>query len=285
MRIIVLGGMGYLGSKVVRRLIGDGHEVLCVKRSSTSTINLQDILNKIYICDVEQVKEILEWSEPFDCFLNLACLYPRKATFDTQIFESNFYAPLSLFLHCMEQNVRKIVTIGTGLPEDLNAYTISKAKLAEVMKWYGEQFRHKNRPLQICNVLLENFYGEDEPIDRFIPGMVWKLKKGEKVFLTEGSQIRDFVYVADVVEDIVSIINRKDMPEYLDLPLGTGVGVSIKELAQYLKEILNSQSELCFGAIEKRYNEPDSVADLEAMQKFMLSEKIHWKDGMKKFLE
>ena len=107
---------------------------------------------------------------------------------------------------------------------------------------------------------------------------------GETILLTAGTQIRDFVYVEDVLDNLMALVSRQDLPEYLDLPLGSGEGVSIRELVTYLKEMLHSDSQLCFGAVPSRMNEPDSVADRETMQRFGVSIRYGWKEGMKKFL-
>ena len=180
--------------------------------------------------------------------------------------------------------VRRFITIGTGLPDDLNVYALSKAKFADVLKWYASCCALQGNPISVCNVELENFYGEDEPTDRFLPGTVAKLKRNETILLTAGTQIRDFVYVEDVLDNLMALVSRQDLPEYLDLPLGSGEGVSIWELVTYLKEMLHSDSQLCFGAVPSRMNEPDSVADRETMQRFGVSIRYGWKEGMKKFL-
>ena len=185
------------------------------------------------------------------------------------------------------KNPRKLVlgfTIGTGLPDTLNAYAMSKAKFAQVLSWYADQCRQKGTPITVCNVELENFYGEDEPTDRFLPGTVAKLKRNEKILLTAGTQVRDFVYVEDVLTNLMAVMDSENLPEYLDLPLGSGEGVSIRDLITYLKELVKSDSELCFGAVPSRMNEPDSVADRQKMEQYGLTVRYGWKDGMKTFL-
>lgn len=283
MKCVVFGATGYLGGKLVHRLVAAGHAVACVVRSTSSLARLEDIRDRILLCEQDNLPQVLA-AESWDCLINLACRYPRNSKTDMDMFEANFYQPLGIFTACLQCGVRRFITIGTGLPDDLNVYALSKAKFADVLKWYASCCALQGNPISVCNVELENFYGEDEPTDRFLPGTVAKLKRNETILLTAGTQIRDFVYVEDVLDNLMALVSRQDLPEYLDLPLGSGEGVSIWELVTYLKEMLHSDSQLCFGAVPSRMNEPDSVADRETMQRFGVSIRYGWKEGMKKFL-
>lgn len=284
MRCIVFGATGYLGSKLVKTLIDRGDEVLCVIRKNSNLSRLEAVKDRLRFCTVEELQTRLPEESAYDCMINLACRYPRNSGSDADMFEANFYQPLRVVIPCLTSGVKKFVTIGTGLPDTLNAYAMSKAKFAEVLKWYSEQYGQKGTPITVCNVELENFYGEDEPTDRFLPGTVAKLKRNEKILLTAGTQVRDFVYVDDVLCNLIKVLDDKNLPDYLNLPLGSGEGVSIRELITYLKELMQSDSELCFGAVPSRMNEPDSVANKEIMEQYGLTVRYDWKEGMKKFL-
>ena len=112
-----------------------------------------------------------------------------------------------------------------------------------------------------------------------------KLERNEPIRLTHGEQKRDFIYVDDVLDAIELIANHKELPNYLDVPLGSGEAPSIKELISYLKRIAGSSSELLWGAIPLRPNEPSICADLSIYH--LLGGKItyDWKSGMRHMLE
>lgn len=283
MNCVVFGATGYLGSKVVHRLAAAGDTVLCVVRKTSSLERLEAVREQVSFCHMEDLPAALA-AKSYDCLVNLACRYPRNSKSDMDMFEANFYQPLGVFTACYQAGVRKYLTIGTGLPDDLNVYALSKAKFADVLKWYTGRSAALGKPISVCNVELENFYGEDEPTDRFLPGTVAKLKRNEKILLTAGTQVRDFVYVEDVLTNLMAVMDSENLPEYLDLPLGSGEGVSIRDLITYLKELVKSDSELCFGAVPSRMNEPDSVADRQKMEQYGLTVRYGWKDGMKTFL-
>ena len=275
MKIIILGGTGYLGSLMVHSLLKEGHDVLCIIRSESNLNRLSDIAEKITMCKIDDLDKRLN-EQKYDWFLNFACKYSRDAP-DEDVFEANYYNPLKLMIKCMKHDIDNIMTIDTGLVRNLNAYSFSKAMLADTLKWYCDQ----NEKLTVYNIKLENYYGKDEPSDRFLPQTINKLRKNEKILLTDGRQIRDFIYVQDVVDNLKSLLIKEKRIGLYDIPLGTGKGVSIRELITYLKEIIGSESELCFGAIEKRKGEPDSVADADIMTIYDFNIKYDWKQGMK----
>ena len=102
--------------------------------------------------------------------------------------------------------------------------------------------------------------------------------------LTEGKQRRDFIYIDDVVNNLAKILSIPTQGR-VNIPLGTGEGISIREAIIYLKEVTNSDSELVFGAIPSRKVEPDSIADTFLMKKFGLSIRYDWKNGFKHLVE
>lgn len=283
-RVLLTGATGYLGSRLVKALLAKGYSVTALKRENSSLRNLDDVKGEIQLCNIADVKVVLADNTKVDCFINAACKYPRNVESEEAMFEANYLAPLSVFLDCLHYGVKKYFTIGTGLDADFNAYSFSKQKLAETYRWYVQRQHDMGAPIQVCNIQLENYYGENEPKGRFIPGVIDKLKHDEIILLTAGDQKRDFIYIGDVIQAIISLIERPDLPEYLDLPLGTGEGPAVREVVEYLKEITGSKSELCFGAIEKRMHEPDSVADCTKMREYGIKVKYSWRDGMKKIV-
>lgn len=284
MRIIVLGSTGYLGSRLVKQFVSEGHGVLCLKRPTSSLKRLDSVAGYVEFCNIDALENWLQTHDRYDCLVNAACKYPRNVSSDKDIFEANLSTPLHVFLDCISHNVSKSITIGTGLPDNFNAYARSKRALADIMRWYGERQNKLGEKISVCNVELENYYGENEPTDRFIPGTIEKLKRGNDVLLTSGEQLRDFIYVGDAVVGISKLVNSPELPEYVDIPLGTGEGVSIREVIEYLKDIIGSESRLLFGTVEKRIDEPDSIADCSKMREYGIETRYGWKDGLKLIL-
>lgn len=282
MNILVLGGTGYLGSRLINCLITNKHNIICLKRESSNLISLKNNSNLLFWSIKDFDKELGSKKIKIDIMINTACKYMTDEASEQEIIESNLNIPLSIFIKCLEYGIKKFITIGTGLPDEFNLYCFTKRSFANFGKWYSER---ENGTIKFCNIELENFYGINEPKNRFIPNVIYKLKNNEDILLTDGSQKRDFIYIDDVINAILRIIEIEDnLPAYIDLPLGTGIAPSIKEVIEYLAYITNSNSNLMFGAIKKRMNEPNSIADISIMKKYGIKVVYTWQEGLRKLI-
>lgn len=280
MRFMILGGTGYLGNKLIRSLLQDHHEVLCIKRKASDLSSLSTEHARLQFCDAEDIENYLNSKQmEIDWLVNLACVYSKPNVKDELVLEGNLFTPLKIYLLGMETGIRHFMTIGTGLCEDFNIYSKSKTEFARLGAFYC---RRSSQAEQIfLNVLLENFYGKDEPKDRFLHKIVTQMRKGNDVLLTEGKQHRDFIRVEDVIDNLRMLLDSEFLPGYYDIPLGTGEGPTIREVVEYLHKELKSESRLYFGAVPLREYEPDSVANKTIMQKFGIKVKYPWRVGMR----
>lgn len=276
MRVAVLGSSGYLGCRLTRKLAENGFEVFCLKLKEDEAPGLRDIKGKAEIIDLEDYDKV----DHVDCLVNLCCRYQRGGVSDKDVLEANLFTPLRFFLDSLDKGMKRFITIDTSLPENVNLYSMSKKSFSRILYWYAE----KGIEAQIVNVQLENFYGENEPKDRFIPSTILRLKRNEEIRLTAGDQKRDWIYAGDVIDAIYKLIGEEELPAYTDLPLGTGESVAVRTVIEYLKQITGSSSELLFGAIEKREHEPDTCADTKKMKELGIETKYNWQKGLKKLI-
>lgn len=278
MRIFVNGGTGYVGSKVVTRLIENGNYICCVKRNQSDISHLPTE-NICFVKNNEEDIEKLFADERFDWVLNMACSYAQGTVLYNDVLNANIDFPLKILNIAVKHGVYNFLTIGTGLPDNFNMYSFSKKMFAA----FGE-FYHLKHNINFCSLELEMFYGPDEPRNRFIPSCIQKMHSGEAVPLTVGTQKRDIIYIEDVLNAIMFVI-RHGITGYKIIPVGTGEAPTICEIMRYIHELLHSRSELQFGMIPMRAGEPDCVADISILSDMGFKTKYSWKDGLKKMLE
>lgn len=203
MRFLVLGGSGYLGSKIINELSGKKHRIVATKRdkSDVSRVKNEEVL---WIpARAEAIRTAMLY-EPFDWILNMACNYGRSNVLYDDCIAANLQFPLEVLNLAAEFGVQNFLTIGTGLPDQFNMYTMSKKMFAEFGKFYSD--RHQ---INFTSMKLEMFYGADEPRDRFIPSLILKCKNNEMLDVTLGTQHRDIVAVQDVIKAIIFTIETQ----------------------------------------------------------------------------
>lgn len=286
MRIAILGSTGYVGSLLAHRMLADkrfagGLELVCVHRKASNLAPLADIRDKITLLasDYDSLKACFCAGEAFDGVVNASCSYLRGASSE-QVMESNLLFPLRVLNMVAErgqtQPVRtRFVSIGTGLPDTFNLYTYTKKQMNDMGRYLAGL-----GCVQFINVELENYYGPGEPADRFLPRSLKLLAANEPLPLTNGEQHRDFVHIDDVLDALLLALAHPRLPSYFDLPIGSGEAPSIREFITYVAQQLHSASDLRFGAIVARENEPSCRADLSAYTMMGGTVRWPWRQGI-----
>lgn len=275
MNIILVGASGYLGNKLLVDIKNKGDNILCLIRKTTDINKINQYTNLyLYTEDNDFIEKINNFKA--DILIYSACIYEKNNIKYEDILNANFLLPIKLLMEL--KNLKKYIYIGTSLEKYTNIYSLSKYQMSEWGKYYSHI---KN--INFFNILLENFYGENEPKDRFIHYLIAKLKNNEDIDLTDGKQKRDFVYIEDVIEAL-NIIMASNLKGYLDIPIGSGEAISIKELAEYLKKLLNSKSKLNFGAVASRNNEHNGMSDLSILNNIGFKPKYDIKNGLNKII-
>lgn len=277
MKFLVLGGNGYLGSKIINNLTESGHRIVATKRE-TSDISRVSSKNVLWIpAEKEAVKTAMLY-ESFDWILNMVCSYGRSYERYHECITANFQFPLEILNLAVEFEIHNYLTIGTGLPDRLDMYAMTKDTLSEFGKFFAEK-----HDINFLSLKLEMFYGADEPKNRFLPRLIRMCKNNEDLKITVGTQHRDIIAIQDAVDAILFIINTAPKG-YNEIPIGTGEAPSIREIVEFILYAANSKSKVYFGAIPMRENEPDCVADMSRLEAMGFHCKWSWKDGLQKMI-
>lgn len=276
-KVLVVGGTGYLGRHIIRKLSEAGYSVTCTYLEGEKLERISVISDDILFvrCDLKEIQHLLHLYD-FEWIINLAALYEKDTTTVSSIINVNTILGLQLLAVACENHVKNFLTIDTSLPDNFNLYSFTKKRVADFGKFLSER-----EGINFINIKLEMFYGKDEPENRFISMCIKKLKLNEPIPLTNGTQIRDIIHISDVV-NIIFIVLQKKLSGYKDIPVGTGGGVSIREMVEYMRMCINSKSLLQFGKIEKRKDEPDCIADIEKLFEIIGNYRFlyDWKSGL-----
>lgn len=262
MKILVTGGAGFIGSNVVDAYVEAGHQVVVVDNlSSGSRANLNPAA-KLYEVDIrsQDLHAVIERERPEVMNHHAAHIDVRRSVADPLHDASiNIFGSINLIEACRKAGVRKVIYSSTGgaiygepdyVPCDenhpirpLSPYGASKHTVEHYLFMYGANFGLDYTILRYPNVYgpRQDPYGEAGVVAIFTERML----KGEETTINgTGEQERDFIYVGDLVTANLLVLDAGSRREY---NLGWGIGTTINEIAQRLKEITGYEREVAYG--------------------------------------
>ncbi len=282
MNILILGATGYLGYNICESLLTEGNSVSCIVRTKSNITVVKQLIDlgaDIYYKE-NGIKSILS-DNTFDWIINTTCVYKQNEEGYMDMLNANLMFPLEVLNYSSYMGKSRFMTIGTGLPKDFNMYSYTKYSLSE----FGKRLCAENHMLFI-ELRAEMFYGKNEPPNRFLQMCINKMLHNEKLELTDGTQLRDIMRIEDLLQAVQVLLQQQNLQEgYYVYEVGTGQAVSIREIVKYMYARLQSQSEIVFGAIPSRMNEPDCVANITALKEIGFHPQYSWREGLDKLIE
>jgi nucleoside-diphosphate-sugar epimerase len=283
-KILLTGGTGYLGSKILKQLIENGHSVLLLKRSFSNPVRIKEYINKIdsYDSDLIPLERIFR-ENTIDTIVHCATNYGRGETDPLHVIEANLLLPLKLLELGKKYHIKSFINTDTILDKRINYYSLSKKQFKDWLFVYKQDYT-------CINVSLEHFYGPGDDETKFVTYIIHNLLKNvDKIDLTKGEQKRDFIYIDDVVDAFVIIINSLDNfnQDFYEFEIGTNNPLSIKQFVELAKQLTgNKYTLLNFGALPYRENEVmNYYVNTSEISKLGWKCNITIEEGLKKMIE
>jgi GDP-L-fucose synthase len=291
MRVVVTGGGGFLGSRLVERLEREGHDVTVARRSDFDLTSMADA-ERLF---AETGPELV-----FHLAAEVGGIGANRANPGRY-----WYANLMMGAHILEQarahGTGKLVLVGTvcaypkltpvpfreddlwsGYPEETNApYGVAKKAILVGAQAYRDQYG-----LDSIFLLPTNLYGPGDNFDletsHVIPALIRKmLESPERVVLWgDGSPTREYLYVDDCVEGLVLAAERYDGAEPVNL--GTGVETSIRETAELVAEAVGFEGEIEWDTTKPNGQPRRSLDSSRAEALFGFKARVPLRDGLER---
>jgi UDP-glucuronate decarboxylase len=301
-RILVTGGAGFLGAHLCRRLVEEGHEVICLDNFFTSSRhNIADLLGK---ANFELVRH--DVTEPFICevdqIYNLACpASPVHYQFNpVKTLKTSVLGAHNL-LGLAKRTGARILQASTsevyGDP-DRSPQTESywgNVNPIGVRSCYDEGKRcaetlffdyHRQNGVDIRVVRIFNTYGPGmHPYDgRVVSNFIMQALNNEDITIYgEGQQTRSFCFVDDLIDSMVAMMNQETTVG----PINTGNPneFTIMELAERVIRLCNSKSKIVklpLPADDPKQRKPDITKAREILK---WEPKVQLEEGLKKTID
>lgn len=289
--ILLTGATGFLGSAILEKLLARKEEVIAIKRITSSTARISRFLSHpgLHLLDINDNElDQLFKNYQIDTIIHVATEYGRGTTPLYKTLNANLLLPLQLAEMGIQNgcqcfiNTDSFFNKGSNSYSNLLNYSLSKKSLLNWLEKLAEN-------LKIINVVLEHMYGPGDNPHKFVEQMIIKvgLEKVPKISLTHGHQRRDFIYIDDVVQAYMFLIEygRSEDFRFKMFGLGTGTSIQIRDFVDQIKLMSGSQTHLGYGEIPYRPDEiMASQADNSELRDLGWSPIVNCHDGISRIL-
>ena len=263
-KILITGASGFIGSNLIARIIKDECEVAVINRISENY--------KIPIC--EYIGDITDFNFMFKTIndfnptnvFHLAAYKKRSSSVEDirSSLNINLIGTLNLYQSLLKlKTLNSVITLGTideygdcispyseNIKEKpLSAYGFSKFCVTKLSEFFFNNF---NLPITVLRPTIA--YGPKQGMDMFIPSLINSLLNNKTYEMTPGNQIRDFIYVSDLIDAILNINYDKNSLGNI-FNVGSGFSIKIKDVALIIAKSLGKEKFLKIGAINYRKEE------------------------------
>jgi GDP-L-fucose synthase len=294
-KIYIAGHRGMVGSAVLRKYEKEGFSNLLYK-----TREELDLLNQA------AVEDFFEKEKPEYVILAAAKVGGIKANSEHQadFLWENIQIQNNVIWSALKHDVKKLLFLGSSCiyprecPQPMQEESLLTGKLEPTNEGYAIA---KISGMKLCEKIYEqydrmfiscmptNIYGENDNFDingsHVISALMRrmheaKMNEDRSVSIWgSGKALREFLYVDDLAEAIFVLMDRYEGKQFLNV--GTGVEITIKDLAYMIKDVVNFEGELIFDTT-KPDGMPRKLLDVSKILALGWQPKINLESGLQK---
>ncbi len=300
MKILVTGGAGFIGSHVVDACIEAGHEVVIFDNLSTGTKENINPKAKFYPLDIRSPEAMETFVKEAPDILNH---HAAQIRIDISVkdpvldLDINTVSLIKLLQAAKESHfLKKVVFASTGgamygnkttpfvetmTAQPLSPYGVSKRCSELYLNYYQEQYGIKYTALRYANVYgpRQNPHGEAGVISILCE----RLLTGQQPIINgDGTQTRDYVFVADIVKANMLAIDKEVNGE---LNIGTSIETDVNEIYRLVSQEINPQIKAQHGPARPGEQITSSLNYNLAQEKLGWEPTVKLQEGIKQTVE
>lgn len=291
MRVLVTGAGGLIGSEVVGRLLDGHHDVLALDRpGSTGRLSRwgsRVTTGALDLDDLEAARAFLIESRP-NAIIHLAW-YADPSDYLTSPRNLASLAMTTRFIDAaLAAGCRKLVMAGSCveyaprdrlLREDDPADPATLYGACKQAAWLVSRALAVAAGAELSWARIFHLHGPQEDARRLIPWVAGELRAGRTVDLTDGTQVRDHLHVADVASGLVTLLSSGASGVY---NVSSGQPVTLRQVLETVGEIVGGGGLLRFGARPHRPGETMFLAgDSGRLRTLGWSPRFGLRDGLR----
>tara|TARA_B100001250_G_scaffold408788_1_gene431811 strand:- start:606 stop:1559 length:954 start_codon:yes stop_codon:yes gene_type:complete len=300
-KIYIAGHNGMVGSSIIKKLQSKGYTNLIYKSSKELDLRCQKDVNIFF-----------QIENPQFVFIAAAKVGGIIAnnTFRAEFIYDNLVIQSNLINASKEYNVKKLLFLGSSciypknckqpikekyllrgsLERTNEPYAIAKIAGLKLCESYYHQYG-----CEFISLMPTNLYGPNDNYDlkssHVLPALIRKFheakvnQKKEVIVWGDGTPRREFLHVDDLADACLFSMNNVKANDIYDnlrlshINIGTGIDITIKELAQIIKGIIKYDGEIIFDT-SKPNGTPQKLLDMTITNKLGWSNKINFRGGL-----
>jgi UDP-glucose 4-epimerase len=254
--VLITGSDGFVGSHLCRKLVKAGAQVVGLYRQNLRQLDLFGCLDAD-ITDPDTISKALDMYSPAIVFHLAAAGASNPFLPEERAIRVNTIGAVNL-LNAIQGNVKLVVARSPTEFNPNSPYAASKAAGWGFCSMYA---RTKDWP--VVGAMIYQCYGPGQSSKNVLPAALDSLRKGVEIPLSPGEQVRDWVFVDDVVSGLISTAQAELEPA-MTVDIGTGIGTKLRKVVETLYQLTGCNIRPSFGEIPYRNGENMSVmADAE----------------------
>jgi GDP-L-fucose synthase len=305
-RVFVAGHNGMVGSAIARALSVEGHDLVTAPR------------RELDLTDRQAVTAFLKQAEPHMVVVAAAKVggihandtYPAEFIFDNLLIESHlidgavqagcnrllFLGSSCIYPKLAEQPMREDSLLTGALESTNEPYAIAKIAGIKLCESYNRQYGTDYRSVMPTNLYGtgDNFHPENSHVAPALMRRFHEAKlagDAEVMVWGTGKVMRELLHVDDLAAACVHVMGLEKTaiesvtePMCSHINIGTGVDVTIRELAETIKKVVGFEGELKFDA-SKPDGTPRKLLDVSKINSLGWQAKISLEDGLRSTYE
>ena len=297
-KIFIAGHTGLVGSAITRCLVSDGYENLILRSYPDINLTVQ-----------QEVESFFSDEKPEYVFLCAAKVggILANSTYPADFIYQNIMIAANVIHASYKNKVKKLLNLGSSciypklapqpLKEDYlltdtleptnEPYAIAKIAAIKLCRYYNAQYG-----TNFISVMPTNLYGPNDNFNletsHVLPALIRRFheakvnRQTQGVVWGTGNPKREFLYVEDMADACVYLMQKYDAAKIGEfVNIGTGLDITIKELAEIIKDIVGFSGEIHWD-VSKPDGTPQKLLDLSKMESLGWKAKLGLKEGIAK---
>ena len=283
MHVLIMGGLGFIGSHICRRLLYEGCSIRIFDKLYGSRHLIGDIENQVEIDegDAERPQAVIKALRDVDMVIDLVhttlpSVSMQNPAYDVQ---SNVISHASWLSQLNKTKIRRIIYISSGgtvygipknnpIKEDhptdpISSYGVTKLTIEKYVTMYAKAYGIDYR---ICRPA--NIYGEGQRlhVGQGVVGVfLERCLKGQPIEIWgDGTVSRDFLYIDDMVEAVVRLMVHEGASSIFNI--SSGVGYSVNHIVSIIQNELKLPVDVRYMA-SRSFDVPINILDNSQLKK------------------